>query len=97
MVADSIARAHRSQVNLFHYAHSGAKIDNDKEEREAEEQANQDKIVIYNEIIDVMKSLLFIIARKDQQTRKKTPKLFAESKADFLETPKFTLEKVMYE
>ena len=54
------------------------KIDNDKEEREQEEQLNQDRIVIYNEVIDVLKSLLFIVVKADQASLNKSGKLFED-------------------
>ena len=73
------------------------KIDNDKEQREADEQANQDRIVIYNEIIDVLKSILFIITNKDKASRK-SPKLFEEPKTPGSPvSEEFNIEKIMYE
>ena len=44
-----------------------------------------------------MKSILFIISRKDQSIKKKIPKLFQDLKLENLECPKFNIEKVLYE
>lgn len=46
------------------------KIDNMKEKKanQNEESLKQDQIVIYNEIIDVMRSILFIINKEDQRS-----------------------------
>ena len=67
------------------------KIDNDKEQREADEQTNQDRIVIYNEIIDVMKSILFTITQIDQPIQKRKPHIFCGDK-----DTNTNLESIMY-
>lgn len=49
------------------------KINNEKERKavQKEESEKQDQIVIYNEIIDVMRSILYIVTKEDAKTREK--------------------------